>query len=83
MTLCWLLRTGWKKKRFYHWKTLFAARAIGKSILCRRREQSGEDAAELQYSGNSAVIDALGNDVSGINSSDYYFCKDNNLKKKT
>lgn len=56
----------WPEKRSHHWKTLLAARAIENQAYVVGVNRVGEDASGLLYSGDSAVIDALGNDVSGI-----------------
>ena len=51
----------WPEKRALHWKTLLAARAIENQCFVVGVNRVGKDGKALDYSGDSAVIDPLGN----------------------
>ena len=51
----------WPKKRSTHWKSLLQARAIENQCYVIGSNRVGEDANGFIYSGDSSVIDALGN----------------------
>jgi predicted amidohydrolase len=53
----------WPEKRVLHWKTLLAARAIENQSYVIGVNRVGKDGKALDYSGDSAVIDALGNQL--------------------
>ena len=53
----------WPEKRALHWKTLLAARAIENQCYVVGLNRVGQDGKALNYSGNSTVIDALGNQL--------------------
>lgn len=50
----------WPSKRIHAWKTLLAARAIENQCYVIGVNRTGEDPAGNEYSGDSAVIDPLG-----------------------
>jgi predicted amidohydrolase len=50
----------WPKRRSVHWKTLLQARAIENQCYVVAVNRVGTDANDLEYSGDSSVIDALG-----------------------
>jgi len=50
----------WPAKRSHAWKTLLCARAIENQCYVIGVNRTGEDGNGLQYSGNSMVIDPLG-----------------------
>jgi predicted amidohydrolase len=52
----------WPEKRNLHWKTLLRARAIENQCYVIGVNRVGVDGKELSYSGDSVVIDALGNE---------------------
>ncbi len=52
----------WGGKRAEHWKTLLRARAIENQAYVLGVNRIGEE-PNLNYSGNSAIIDPLGNTV--------------------
>ena len=54
----------WPKSRSLHWKTLLTARAIENQCYAIGVNRVGTDGKGLEYSGNSAVVDPLGNQVS-------------------
>lgn len=51
----------WPEKRVLHWKALLTARAIENQCFVVGVNRVGKDGKDLDYSGDSAVIDALGN----------------------
>ena len=51
----------WPERRNTHWKALLPARAIENQAYVCATNRVGTDATDLVYSGDSAVIDALGN----------------------
>lgn len=53
----------WPEKRALHWKTLLAARAIENQCFVVGLNRVGQDGKMLNYSGNSTIIDALGNQL--------------------
>lgn len=53
----------WPEKRALHWKTLLTARAIENQSFVVGVNRVGKDGKTLDYSGDSAVIDALGNQL--------------------
>lgn len=50
----------WPNRRSLHWKTLLQARAIENQCYVAGVNRVGKDANELEYSGDSSIIDALG-----------------------
>jgi len=50
----------WPNRRSMHWKTLLQARAIENQCFVAAVNRVGKDANELDYSGDSSIIDALG-----------------------
>lgn len=50
----------WPEKRSEHWKSLLQARAIENQSYIIAVNRIGEDANKLTYSGDSMIIDALG-----------------------
>ena len=52
----------WPEKRNLHWKTLLRARAIENQCYVIGVNRVGVDGKELNYSGDSIVVDALGNE---------------------
>tara|TARA_B100001287_G_C22640012_1_gene509611 strand:+ start:548 stop:1315 length:768 start_codon:yes stop_codon:yes gene_type:complete len=55
-----LLIANWPKKRSEHWKSLLKARAIENQSYVLACNRVGTDANNLNYSGDSCIIDALG-----------------------
>ena len=53
----------WPEKRVLHWKTLLAARAIENQSYVIGVNRVGKDGKAIDYSGDSAVIDVLGNQL--------------------
>lgn len=53
----------WPEKRALHWKTLLTARAIENQSYVIGVNRVGKDGKRLDYSGDSAAIDALGNQL--------------------
>lgn len=51
----------WPEKRNLHWKTLLKARAIENQCYVIGVNRVGIDGKDLNYSGDSIVVDALGN----------------------
>jgi predicted amidohydrolase len=51
----------WPEKRSMHWNALLAARAIENQCYVVGVNRVGKDAKDLVYSGDSQVVDALGN----------------------
>lgn len=51
----------WPERRSLHWETLIKARAIENQSYTIGVNRIGKDAYEIDYSGNSMVVDALGN----------------------
>jgi omega-amidase len=56
----------WPATRAEHWRTLLRARAIENQAYCIGVNRVGTDGNGLTYSGDSAVIDPLGNTVAEI-----------------
>ncbi|MFA8449673.1 MAG: amidohydrolase [Bacteroidales bacterium] len=56
----------WPAPRSTPWKTLLQARAIENQCFVAGVNRVGEDGNNLQYSGDSALIDAKGNVISSI-----------------
>ena len=56
----------WPEKRNLHWKTLLRARAIENQCYVIGVNRVGVDGKELNYSGDSNIVDALGNENSCI-----------------
>lgn len=50
----------WPEKRAEHWKALIKARAIENQCYVAAVNRVGRDENDLSYSGNSALVDALG-----------------------
>ncbi|RYG28747.1 MAG: nitrilase family protein, partial [Chitinophagaceae bacterium] len=50
----------WPEKRIHAWKTLLQARAIENQCYCVGVNRVGEDGNEVYHSGNSMVVDAMG-----------------------
>ena len=59
-----LFIANWPEKRSNHWKKLLIARAIENQSYVLACNRIGKDANNLSYSGDSCVIDALGNVLS-------------------
>ncbi|MES2589904.1 MAG: amidohydrolase [Bacteroidota bacterium] len=57
--LC-LYVANWPEKRSHHWKSLLVARAIENQAFVGGLNRVGKDGKDLVYSGDSKVIDALG-----------------------
>jgi predicted amidohydrolase len=55
----------WPEKRVEHWKTLLKARAIENQCFVLGVNRIGRDGNSLNYSGDSIVYDALGNNLVG------------------
>lgn len=55
-----LYTANWPTKRRHHWKTLLTARAIENQCFVAAVNRIGEDGKGLTYSGDSMVIDPLG-----------------------
>lgn len=55
-----LYTANWPAKRSHHWKTLLTARAIENQCFVAAVNRIGEDGKGLTYSGDSTVIDPLG-----------------------
>jgi predicted amidohydrolase len=53
----------WPEKRSLHWKTLLVARAIENQSFVVGVNRVGKDGKALDYNGDSAVIDAVGNQL--------------------
>ncbi len=53
----------WPERRNTHWKALLPARAIENQVYVCAANRVGTDQSGLIYSGDSAIIDALGNHV--------------------
>ncbi len=51
----------WPERRNQHWKALLPARAIENQAYVCAANRVGTDAHDLVYSGDSAILDALGN----------------------
>jgi predicted amidohydrolase len=51
----------WPSKRSHHWKSLLTARAIENQAYVIGVNRYGEDKNGLSYSGDSMIVDALGN----------------------
>lgn len=51
----------WPERRSLHWKTLLQARAIENQCYVAGVNRIGTDIHDLSYSGDSMIIDALGN----------------------
>mmetsp|Transcript_19108 Transcript_19108/g.8890 ORF Transcript_19108/g.8890 Transcript_19108/m.8890 type:complete len:257 (+) Transcript_19108:2170-2940(+) len=51
----------WPEPRSYHWKTLLKARAIENQCYVAGVNRIGQDGNDVLYSGDSLVIDPLGN----------------------
>lgn len=56
-----LFVANWPAKRSLHWKTLLTARAIENQSYVIGVNRVGQDANNLEYSGDSKITDALGN----------------------
>jgi predicted amidohydrolase len=50
----------WPERRALHWKSLLVARAIENQCYVAGLNRVGTDGNNLNYSGNSMVVDALG-----------------------
>lgn len=50
----------WPERRGHHWKTLLQARAIENQVYVAGCNRVGEDANEIRYSGDSMLVNALG-----------------------
>jgi len=50
----------WPERRIHAWKTLLQARAIENQCFVAGVNRVGEDANDIQYSGESMIIDAMG-----------------------
>lgn len=56
----------WPKPRIAAWDTLLQARAIENMCYCIGVNRVGIDGIKMEYSGHSAVYDALGNSITSI-----------------
>src|SRR5690606_19802038 len=56
----------WPKPRVAAWDALLKARAIENMCYCIGVNRIGEDDAQNEYSGHSAVYDVLGNNITPI-----------------
>ena len=56
----------WPKPRIQAWNTLLKARAIENMCYCIGVNRIGKDETNIEYSGNSAVYDVLGENISNI-----------------
>lgn len=56
----------WPERRNYHWRSLLPARAIENQCYLAGVNRVGTDQTGLTYSGDSCVIDALGNRLADI-----------------
>lgn len=56
----------WPSKRNLHWKTLLRARAIENQCIMVGVNRVGKDKNDLDYSGDSAIIDPFGTYLTGI-----------------
>jgi predicted amidohydrolase len=54
----------WPERRAEHWKTLLKARAIENQCFVAGVNRVGVDGKDLKYSGDTVVLDALGNESS-------------------
>ncbi len=54
----------WPDKRSLHWKSLLRARAIENQCYTVGVNRVGQDANQLNYAGESMLVDALGNEFS-------------------
>lgn len=73
----------WPKKRATHWQTLLKARAIENQCYVVAVNRVGKDANDLAYSGNSALIDPLGEVITEVIDQEkviYSFIEENRLK---
>lgn len=50
----------WPERRIHAWKTLLTARAIENQCYVIGANRTGDDGNQIHYSGNSMVIDAMG-----------------------
>jgi omega-amidase len=53
----------WPERRGAHWKTLLKARAIENQCFVAGVNRVGVDGKELKYSGDTVIVDALGNEI--------------------
>lgn len=53
----------WPQKRSEHWKTLLKARAIENQCYVLGVNRVGKDGKEMEYCGDSMIIDALGSEI--------------------
>lgn len=60
----------WPEKRSFAWKSLLVARAIENQSFVVGVNRIGEDGNGITYSGDSAVLDYLGNQISSIKASE-------------
>jgi omega-amidase len=58
-----LFVANWPAKRGEHWRTLLKARAIENQCFVAAVNRVGKDMKELDYNGDSAIFDALGNQL--------------------
>jgi predicted amidohydrolase len=57
---CLLYVANWPERRAHHWKSLLVARAIENLSYCVAVNRVGNDGNGLSHSGNSMVVDPLG-----------------------
>jgi len=50
----------WPERRIHAWKTLLTARAIENQCYVIGVNRTGDDGNNIHYSGNSMVVDAMG-----------------------
>jgi omega-amidase len=55
-----LYAANWPERRSHHWRTLITARAIENQCYVAAVNRVGQDANQLEYAGDSMVVDALG-----------------------
>ncbi len=71
----------WPKSRSLHWKTLLTARAIENQCYVVGANRVGTDGKGLEYSGDSAIVDALGNKTSSKEGQDEVLSSELNKEK--
>ena len=59
-TDCYVVLANWPRARRRHWETLLTARAIENQAYVAAVNRVGVDGNDIEYSGDSAIIDPLG-----------------------